>query len=218
GENIMEDNYDIINNASKYWLIDPLDGTKSFISSDGDYTINIALIIDNKPVYGFIYAPINDVLYYTNSDIAAVKVKNAQDNYNELGNNRFHQLINVQPINYDAVKIVASKSHNTKETDDFNQYFANAELISAASSIKLCLVAEGKADIYPRFGPTMEWDIGAGHAILNAAGGKIIALDKEFVMAQNINFYDELRYGKETLLNGNFIAASKNFFRDICNQ
>jgi 3'(2'), 5'-bisphosphate nucleotidase len=147
-----------------FWLVDPLDGTKSYIKQTGEFTVNIALIENGAPVGGAIYVPAKDVGYFTAEDGNA---------YKQDGNNLPVE-IRVRPVPEDGLTVVASKSHRTPETDEYiNKLPKVKELISASSSIKLCLIAEGKADVYPRFGRTMEWDIAAGHAILNAAGGKV---------------------------------------------
>lgn len=169
-----------------FWLVDPLDGTKSFIKQTGEFTVNIALIEAGEPTLGVIYVPVREELYFTGEDGSAYKqAKNAAS-----------QQISTRNVPESGMIVVASQSHRTQETDDFINGLENVDtLISASSSLKLCLVAEGAADVYPRFGPTMEWDIAAGHAILRAAGGHLRNPD-----------HSVFEYAKPTFLNGHFIA------------
>jgi 3'(2'), 5'-bisphosphate nucleotidase len=157
-------------NASTFFLVDPLDGTKEFIKGTGHFTVNIGLIADLRAFMGVIYAPTTGNCYYTDG-------KHAYKDGKE---------IKCRKAPLDGLVVVASKSHRTKETDDFIKTLKVKELINAGSSLKLCLVAEGKADIYPRFGRTMEWDTAAGHAIINAAGGSLTHTDgAEFLYGKN---------------------------------
>lgn len=171
------------------WVVDPLDGTKEFIKRNGEFTVNIALVKGGEPVLGVIYLPVKDVMYY-----------------GTLEGGAFRQEIDgtvklPQPKGSDEpYRIVASRSHMSDETRDFiarlEKTHGKAELVSRGSSIKICMVAEGSADIYPRFAPTMEWDTAAGHAIARAAGKQIYQTD-------NVT---PLRYNKEDLLNPYFIV------------
>lgn len=189
-ENSEEENLAIAKKYSEYWLVDPLDGTKSFIKQSGDFTVNIALIKNQRPVQGVIYLPISQTLYYAENEKQAFK-QTIQDN-------TAPSLITVNHKAEDAPRIVvASLSHRTQATNDFIATLNVESIVAASSSVKLCLVAEGQADIYPRFGPTCEWDIAAGHAIVNAAGGKVCDLNGQ-----------PLLYGKESLLNPYFIASA----------
>lgn len=186
-ENSKEEN-SLAFGQEKFWMVDPLDGTKSFIKKTGEFTVNIALIENKKPVGGAIYVPVQRVGYLTAEDGNA---------YKQDGDGLPIQ-IRVRPVPDNGVVVVASLSHRTPETDEYiNNLPKVSGIISASSSLKLCMVAEGKADIYPRFGPTMEWDIAAGHAILNASGGKIINPDGSV-----------FSYGKIDFRNGNFVAMS----------
>ncbi len=157
-------------NAGTFFLVDPLDGTKEFIRGSGYFTVNIGLVADFRAYMGVIYAPTTGNCYYTDGKYAykdgkIIKCRQAAD---------------------DGLVVVASKSHRTKETDDFIKELKVKELVNAGSSLKLCLIAEGRADIYPRFGRTMEWDTAAGHAIINAAGGSLTHPDgSEFLYAKN---------------------------------
>ena len=175
----------------KFWLVDPLDGTKSYIKRTGEFTVNVALIENNEPVGGAIYVPAKQVGYFTAEDKRA---------YKQEGSNLPIE-IRVRPQPEDGLVVVASQSHRTTETDDYiNSLPKVKELLSASSSIKLCLVAEGKADIYPRFGRTMEWDIGAGHAILKAAGGVVENVDGSKFTYSKKNFANPYFIAKGNLL------------------
>ncbi len=187
---------------SRYWLVDPLDGTKEYIARTGEFTVNIALMENDRPVAGVIYAPVIDVLYagdvprqsfYVIQDASRIN----RDSISRLG--EFELIPPSAPIE-GGIRVVASRSHRTPETDQYieelRQEFGSAALVSAGSSLKFCLVAEGKADIYPRFGRTMEWDVAAGHAILLAAG-------------KDVRSYPDgtpFLYNKPDLGNGWFIA------------
>ena len=182
-------------NWTKYWLVDPLDGTKEFIKQNGEFTVNIALIENNKPILGVIFTPVKFDLYF------------AQKNYGSYKINSSSKLINLQEAekifvaNQSSIKrIIGSRSHSNQTFDSWvNQNFPNSEIIQAGSSLKFCLIAEGAADIYPRFGPTSEWDIAAGHIIVNEAGGRVNTFE-------NV----EINYNKkEDLLNPHFYAIGK---------
>lgn len=154
--------------AERFWLVDPLDGTKSFIKRTGEFTVNIALIENAVPIGGVVYVPATGALYYVGEDGRA---------YREYEGNT--QQIQVREAPEDIVVAVASRSHATAETDAYlDTLVGRVERISVASSLKFCRVAEGEADIYPRFGRTMYWDTGAGHAVLAAAGGQVINVDQ----------------------------------------
>ena len=179
-------------NWTKYWLVDPLDGTKEFIKQNGEFTVNIALIENNKPILGVIYSPVKCDLYF------------AQKNYGSYKINSSSKLINLQEAekifvaNQSSIKrIIGSRSHSNQTFDSWvNQNFPNSEIVQAGSSLKFCLIAEGAADIYPRFGPTSEWDIAAGHIIVNEAGGRVNTFEDT-----------EINYNqKEDLLNPKFYA------------
>ena len=161
-------------NWKEYWLVDPLDGTKEFIKRNGEFTVNVALIDGNRPVLGVIYIPVSDVLYHATSVTGAYKRANAS----ELGQSEWSKEIGKLPIESMAepgtVRVVASRSHNSEETERFIESLATrydkVQTVSSGSSIKFCLVAEGVAEVYPRFGTTMEWDTAAGHCIAAKAG------------------------------------------------
>ncbi|MFB4162358.1 3'(2'),5'-bisphosphate nucleotidase CysQ [Alteribacillus sp. JSM 102045] len=169
--------YDNRASWDKFWLVDPLDGTKEFIKKNGEFTVNIALIEGESPVFGVIYAPALDVLYVGEKNKGAVKIEKASqvDNLNKVFENGTKLPVPAQ--NDNNIRVIASRSHMSEETKQFIQKltkeYDEVETISAGSSLKLCLIAEGKADFYPRYAPTMEWDTAAGHAIVEAAGGKV---------------------------------------------
>ena len=180
-------------NWDKYWLIDPLDGTKEFISRNGEFTVNISLIENNYPIFGIIYSPVKSLLYYAIKNNGSFKIKT---NTNLSSLNNFSK-ININKEKNSTIKIIGSRSHSSKEFKIWiENRFTNFELITIGSSLKFCILAEGEADIYPRLGPTSEWDIAAGHIILEEAGGKLKTIDKK----------DILYNTKEDILNPYFIA------------
>ena len=195
-EESKEVQYNIRKNWEYFWLVDPLDGTKEFVKKNGEFTVNIALIHKETPVLGVIYAPVLKVLYY------ALKERGA---FKQEKNGKPQKLPNDTHVDNDNLKVIVSKSHYTPETKDFvnhliNQYKKTIRFIQIGSSLKLCLIAEGKADIYPRLAPTMEWDIAAGQAIIEQAGGEVV----EF------NTQAPLKYNKKNLLNSWFITKINN--------
>ena len=182
--------------ASVFFIVDPLDGTKEFIKRRGDFTVNIALVANGQPIRGIVYAPARQRLFYTDENGEAVE-EMAYFSVSKLG---LIKKIKTKSSDNTALKVVASKSHRDKKTDEYISKYQCKELVSAGSSLKFCLIAAGEADLYPRFGPTMEWDTAAGHAVLSAAGGRVLqAEDKR-----------PLQYGKQNYKNPFFIAASKN--------
>ena len=151
----------------RFFLVDPLDGTKEFINRSEDFTVNIALIENGRPVAGVVYAPARHVLYRGDATIAEKVVLDGSGKVVETHN------IKVRPCGSDLTA-VASRSHNTPETDDFIRSNSIQNYRSVGSSLKFCLIAEGDADVYPRFGRTMEWDTAAGDAVVRAAGGMTV--------------------------------------------
>ncbi|MEM7041644.1 MAG: 3'(2'),5'-bisphosphate nucleotidase CysQ [Pseudomonadota bacterium] len=151
----------------RFWLVDPLDGTKEFISKNGEFTVNIALIDGNGPLMGVVLAPAREKAWWGLRGAGAWT--RAADG---TATN-----IQVRPAPAGGLTAVASRSHSDEATEKFLDEVGASERISAGSSLKFCLIAEGRADIYPRFGPTMEWDVAAGHAVLLAAGGHVTTLD-----------------------------------------
>ncbi len=183
-----------------FWLVDPLDGTKEFIKRNGEFTVNIALIKNGTPVLGVVFVPVTGLLYFGEEHSGShYSMINANDTAKAA------EVLEVarplpsvtQPEGY---TIVASRSHNTPETEDFivekRKVHGEVHTISAGSSLKLCLVAEGKAQVYPRLAPTMEWDTAAGHAVAKYAGCRVY----------NYKTNTELEYNKENLLNPWFVV------------
>jgi 3'(2'), 5'-bisphosphate nucleotidase len=201
-----------------FWLVDPLDGTKEFIKRNGEFTVNIALIHKERPVLGVIYIPVRDIFYFAADGLGAYKLQNSEaleifskesrdkgELLQKIINNSTKLLFShstIKPINH--INIIGSSSHATREQENFveemKKKFSIVDFISAGSSLKFCLIAEGLADIYPRFGPTMEWDTAAGQIIVEQAGGKVLSMKTK----------EALRYNKENLLNPWFIALNKN--------
>lgn len=192
--------YRIRKTWSHFWLIDPLDGTKEFIKKNNDFTVNIALIKDSLPIIGVIYVPVSGELYFASED----------------GSFKYTIETSLEPVTVDQIMmqaqklpfskirtnyvVLGSKSHMNIETQEFinilQQKFPSLEFISRGSSIKFCALAEGIADIYPRFGPTMEWDTAAGQAIATYAGCSVVNAGTQY----------RLEYNKEELINPFFIA------------
>ena len=184
---------------NQFWLVDPLDGTKEFVKKNGEFTVNIALIDNGLPVHGIIYAPVLKKLFVGNVGTEAWVAENVETTTSI--DSILSQKVSI-PISKPAQPyiVVASRSHFSPETqvfvDELKKTKGEIDFASMGSSLKICLVAEGVADIYPRFGPTMEWDTGAGHAIAKAAGK----------MVTDHNTGAEMRYNKENLLNNWFIV------------
>jgi 3'(2'), 5'-bisphosphate nucleotidase len=175
--------YDVRKNYDYYWCVDPLDGTKEFINRNGEFTVNIALIHDRRPVSGFIYAPVLDTFYVANNG-EAFKMTDGE---------RTALQVNHSSGERTAVR---SKSHPSPEEEGVLNSYNVVNSISVGSSLKFCMVAEGKADVYYRFGPTMEWDTAAGQAILEGAGGVVLKDTGP----------EPFLYNKENLLNGSFLG------------
>jgi 3'(2'), 5'-bisphosphate nucleotidase len=182
---------------NKYWLIDPLDGTKEFINKNGEFTVNIALIENNKPVLGVIFVPVLSILYFASQNFGSYKL-NCSSNLNSLNESTKIQVNEKNKSNH--LLVIGSRSHSN---EDFNKWvkenIEDYELIKTGSSLKFCHIADGNADLYPRFGPTSEWDIAAGHIILTEAGGIINSIDSEEILYNT----------KENILNPFFIASCK---------
>ena len=186
------------------WIVDPLDGTKEFIKRNGEFTVNIALVNKGVPVIGVIYVPVRKELYFACDTLGAYKLTNIDDSASQPSMDEMRRKAARLPsaLMHQGVVVVASRSHQTEET---TRYIENLRkkgqpvtLISSGSSLKICLVAEGSADIYPRFAPTMEWDTAAGHAIAKAAGCEVYHIDEKTPLA----------YNKEKLLNPWFVVKA----------
>jgi len=188
--------YKIRKNWEYFWLIDPLDGTKEFVKKNGEFTVNIALIYKDTPVLGVIYAPTLEVLYYAQKDQGAFKQEK---------NKKPQRLPIYKHHNNDILKVIVSKSHYNQKTKEFvgnlkKQYNKTIEFIRIGSSLKFCLIAEGKADIYPRLAPTMEWDIAAGQAVVEETSGEVVKHDST----------ETLKYNKENIKNPWFVAKTED--------
>jgi 3'(2'), 5'-bisphosphate nucleotidase len=187
------------------WIVDPLDGTKEFVKKNDEFTVNIALIQNQKPILGVIYSPVQDILYFGDINFGAFKFQNVMKFKNDIDYiiNNSDSLPTIRSKSYYGV--VASRSHLSPETNKFIDKLKsdkeNVKLIYVGSSLKLCLIADGFADIYPRFAPTSEWDIAAGHAIVNSSGGRVVNTSSKG---------DSLVYNKENILNPWFIAYGKH--------
>lgn len=178
-------------NWNYFWLIDPLDGTKEFIKKNGEFTINIALIEGQTPILGVIYVPVKDIFYYAKKGKGSFKIENGTS---------------AQPISAtiettkEKLVVLGSRSHGGEALNEYiekkKEEYSEVELISSGSSLKFCLMAEGKADIYPRTGPTYEWDTAAGHAVVLESGKSVY----------DFKSGEPLLYNKENLLNGWFIV------------
>jgi 3'(2'), 5'-bisphosphate nucleotidase len=181
--------------ASRFFLVDPVDGTKEFVQKRGDFTVNIALVTDGVPELGVVYAPAKSQLFA--GDVGAghaFRTGQSPDAPEQADRSSIH----TRPPSAKGLTVVASRSHRSPETDGWLAKLTVAEVVSVGSSLKFCLVAAGEADIYPRLGPTMEWDTAAGHAVLSAAGGAVVNLDGT-----------PFRYGKPGFRNPSFIATGR---------
>ena len=178
-------------NWTRFWLVDPIDGTKEFIKRNGEFTVNIALIDSGKPVLGVVHAPARNTTYWGAEGEGAFKAKEGETSPMQVTQTH---------AGLDAITVVASRSHAGPETTEFLEKLeassGTLNKVSAGSSLKLCLVASGEAQLYPRFGPTMEWDTGAAHAVVLQAGGTVTNLAGE-----------PLQYNKEDLLNPFFVVS-----------
>ena len=183
-----------------FWMIDPLDGTKEFIKRNGEFTVNIALMKEHSPIFGVIYIPVRKSLYFGGLDYQSHKIESIDRNLENYSS--YVEMAEVLPLDIkkNNYTLIGSRSHMSEETE---AYFSKVkdeqgeiDVFSAGSSLKLCLVAEGTADEYPRFAPTMEWDTAAGQAIIEGAGKKVIHYKSGNLM----------RYNRENLLNGWFLA------------
>ena len=182
------------------WIVDPIDGTKEFIKKNGEFTVNIALVKNSIPIIGVIVAPVLNQIYFAHHELGSFKYENL-----DFGKYDVNQIIKSSirltiKKNSNDYKVVASRSHLSIETENFINRIKlsekNVKIVSIGSSLKLCLVAEGKADCYPRHAPTMEWDTAAGHAVCKYAGFSVTDLTTN----------EPLKYNKENLLNNWFLV------------
>ena len=178
---------------SLFWLVDPLDGTKEFVKRNGEFTVNIALVRGGKPIVGVVHAPALGSTYWAATSLGSFKRTSEGD-----------APIHTQRYTEGALRLVASRSHAGAQTEAFvahlgeDAHIGEVDLVAIGSALKLCLVAEGAAHLYPRFGPTMEWDTAAAQCVVEAAGGEVTDLDGR-----------ALRYNKESLLNPFFLVSGE---------
>jgi 3'(2'), 5'-bisphosphate nucleotidase len=172
----------------QFWMVDPLDGTKEFIKRNGEFTVNIALIENQRPVMGVVAVPVRGETYFASQNSGAFLSVNGKTT--ELPKRKSVDLT------LTGIRVVASRSHMNDDTQQFIDKLSNPQLVSSGSSLKFMLLASGKADVYPRFAPTMEWDTAAAHAVVNAVGLSVFQKDSK----------EELVYNKPDLLNPYFIC------------
>ena len=180
--------FDTRNSFERFWLVDPLDGTKEFIKRNGEFTVNIALIEDGKPVIGVVYVPVTNVMYYAVRNMGAWKVSGGQTLRLEAAKFKMTD---------SSLQVVCSRSHLNPETQAFVDALDQPGTVSRGSSLKFLILAEGGAHLYPRIAPTMEWDTGAAQCVLEEAGGKVVEYES----------HTPLKYNKEVLLNPYFLAT-----------
>lgn len=188
-----------------FWLVDPLDGTKEFVKKNGEFTVNIALVEDSAPILGVVFAPARKVLYFASSETGAWRVRDV-DADGTVDVARLLSQAEALPVApaEPGLRVVASRSHSNEETENFiarlEEKYGAAERVSIGSSLKLCLVAEGAADVYPRIAPTMEWDTAAADAVVRGTGGTVV------------NHADgtPLKYNKYDLTNPFFVVYNRH--------
>lgn len=179
--------YSVRKQWQTYWLVDPLDGTREFIKRNGEFTVNIALIHEQKPIIGVVYVPVTEVSYIGIDKAGSFKIEDDT-----------RQSINTRTTDPNQLIVAGSRSHGNERQQQFIGKFTDATILAVGSSLKFCLVAEGKVDIYPRFGPTSEWDTAAAQCIVEQAGGNVVTHDMQ-----------PLRYNtKDSLLNPEFLAIA----------
>jgi len=184
--------YEIRKSWTKCWIVDPLDGTKEFIKKNGEFTVNIALVENGIPILGVVHVPAQQIIYYAEIGKGSYKLEN-----------NITSILKIRPLAQDGVlKIVGSRSHQTPELLEYvaqqKLKFAAVDFVAAGSSLKFCLLADGKADVYPRLGPTMEWDTCAGQIVATEAGAEVLRFDN----------LQSLTYNRQDLLNPFFIVKN----------
>ena len=212
-EESQEIPYEIRHTWTTYWMVDPLDGTKEFIRKNGEFTVNIALIHNGRPIYGVVFAPAIGLFYVGAKGFGAFRFKQGEDftDREDLAEKlhdireHFQPIPRPRPQGEHQLRVVASRSHCNVETTDFIERLEEtrgpAKLVSIGSSLKICLVADGSADVYPRIAPTMHWDTGAAQAVLEAAGGCLVQWDD----------HEPLRYDRPSLVNPYFVAYAHDW-------
>ncbi|AUC83154.1 3'(2'),5'-bisphosphate nucleotidase CysQ [Lacinutrix sp. Bg11-31] len=201
-EENKQTDYQIRKKWKSCWIVDPVDGTKEFIKRNGEFTVNIALVTNSKPELGVIYVPVTKTIYFAHvntNEAFKAELKTHDSSIKDI----FNSVTRLQPkiVKSNTIQVVASRSHMNQETLNFIEIIKregkDVEVVSKGSSLKFCLVAEGKADVYPRFAPTMEWDTAAGQAICNAVGINVISKETN----------EALLYNKKELLNPWFLVS-----------
>ncbi|WP_417372240.1 3'(2'),5'-bisphosphate nucleotidase CysQ [Gelidibacter japonicus] len=179
--------YEVRKNWNRFWIVDPLDGTKEFIKKNGEFTVNIALIEDGEPVLGVVYAPAMDLVYYGTKNSGSFK---------QIGNDKAERIYSIAADRSKPLKIIESRSHGSSELEEYLQKesIIVEGRVKSGSSLKICLVADGTADLYPRLAPTMEWDVAAGDAVFRYS-------------AKAGNHESGIKYNKENLLNSSFVIG-----------
>jgi 3'(2'), 5'-bisphosphate nucleotidase len=178
--------------GKRFFLVDPLDGTKEFVSKNGEFTINIAEIVEGKPVRGVVYAPAKDRIFFGETLSGAFEIVAAPGGAPDFAEARE---VRARAPGEGGLVVAVSRSHNDKKTDEYLAAYQVKKFLVAGSSLKFCMIAVGEADLYPRHGRTMEWDTAAGHAILAAAGGTVTTTDGK-----------PFNYGKPGFANPHFVA------------
>ena len=186
--------FNIRSSWKQYWLIDPLDGTKEFLKRNGEFTVNIALIENNRPILGIIHIPITNETYWGSKKTGSFYTKGNKD----------AKKISVSKGIKSYIRIMASRSHSSDTLESLLKKIEKYKIINRGSSLKFCLIASGYADVYPRFGPTSEWDTAAGEAIVTFAGGMVVTLENKLI-----------KYNlKESYLNPSFIVSNNKILVD----
>jgi 3'(2'), 5'-bisphosphate nucleotidase len=191
--------FEVRSNWPMFWMIDPLDGTKEFLEQNGEFTVNIALIKKGVPIFGVVYSPVQKKMYYGGTALKKAYIEADKEPAIELNHIACRELPYFDTL--DCVRVAISRSYQNKTTLDFIGRYKNTELRTMGSSLKFMILAEGNADIYPRFAPTMEWDTAAAHAILLGIGYTIYQVNSENQVSPN-----SLEYNKKNLLNPSFIC------------
>ena len=179
--------YDVRSKYEYYWLVDPLDGTKEFIKRNGEFTVNIALIHQQRPILGVVYVPVTQKMYWAAKEVGA---------FEQRGEESFQLKAQSFDMKEEGLKVVCSRSHLNEDTQAFVDNLNQPELVAKGSSLKFLILAEGEAHLYPRLAPTMEWDTAAAQIVLEEAGGKVI---------DNVT-RESLKYNKENMRNPHFVA------------
>ena len=171
----------------QYWLVDPLDGTREFVKRNGEFTVNIALIEDHQPILGVVWVPVTGVCYAAGKEVGALKIESDGQ----------RNVLKTRALSREHIAVVGSRSHSNEETRAYVEKLGDVEMIGIGSSLKICMVAEGRADVYPRFGLTSEWDTAAAHCVVEQAGGRLT----------DTNLTPLLYNAKESILNPFFLVV-----------